>query len=70
MTHTETTLPDPSITGPCQLQASPFCTGEGVQRLDPMQMLSAETAFKGYTSACQPCYDTNADRFVAERHGR
>jgi hypothetical protein len=63
-------LPDPNITGPCQLQSSPFCEGAGVQRMDPMDMLETKTAFRGYVQACQTCYDTNAMAFMNISHGR
>lgn len=60
--------PDPRVTGPCQLQASPFCTGEGIQRLDPMDMLDASTSFARHVSACLDCYEARADRYVKEVH--
>lgn len=66
----QTTLPNPNITGPCELQSSPFCTTQGAQRMNPMDMLDTETAFRNHVFACQTCYDTNADRFVAQVHGR
>jgi hypothetical protein len=62
------TLPDPNITGPCQLQASPFCEQTGIQRMDPMDMLAPETSFAGYVSACLTCYEVRADMYVAEVH--
>jgi hypothetical protein len=64
-------LPDPNITGPCQVQASPFCEpSAGRQRMDPMDMAEPETSFRAYTMICQPCYDARADLFVATVHGR
>lgn len=63
-------LPDPNATGPCELQSSPFCTGQGAQRTNPMDMLDRETAFRDFVFACLPCYETNADRFVVQVHGR
>lgn len=63
-------LPDPNATGPCQLQASPLCLQVGGQRMDPMDMLQTETAFRGYVQTCQPCYDARADLYVATLHGR
>ena len=63
-------IPDPNVTGPCQLQASPFCTGEGIQRMDPMDMLQADTSFAGYVSACLVCYETRADLYIKEVHAR
>lgn len=64
------TLPDPNLTGPCNLQASPFCDNQGRQRLDPMDMLDAGKAFAEYTSACDICYDARADEYVSRVHGR
>ncbi len=63
-------LPDPNITGPCQSQASAFCTQVGTQRMDPMDMAETETAFRGYTQMCQPCYDAQSDEYVRVTHGR
>jgi hypothetical protein len=62
-------LPDPNITGPCQVQSSPFCEpSAGAQRMNPTDMLEIETAFQGYVQICQPCYDHQADLFIAVRH--
>lgn len=61
-------LPNPNITGPCQLQATPFCENVGIQRLDPMAMLTPETAFAVYLSACLSCYEARADQYIAEVH--
>lgn len=64
-------LPDPNITGPCQVQASPFCEpSAGQQRLNPTDMLQSATAFRASVMICQPCYDVQADLFVATTHGR
>jgi hypothetical protein len=64
-------LPDPNITGPCEVQASPFCQlSAGAQRMDPMDMASQKTAFTGYVMCCQPCYDAQADEFIRVTHGR
>ncbi len=63
------TTQDPNVTGPCQLQSSPFCEGTGWQRLNPLDMLQADTSFRTYAPACQACYDTNADAYVAALHG-
>lgn len=61
---------NPNITGPCNLQASPLCTNAGIQRMDPVDMLSTATAFRDYIMACPECYDARADEFVARVHGR
>lgn len=61
-------LPDPDITGPCQVQSSPFCTTQGQQRMNPMDMLDTETSFRVYAPICQPCYDHQADMYVAAVH--
>lgn len=63
-------MPNPTITGPCQVQASPFCTSQGIQRLDPMDMLDSATAFARHVSACLPCYEARADMYLAKVHGR
>lgn len=70
MENVTASLPDPNLTGPCNLQASPFCDNRGRQRLDPMDMLDASTAFAGHVSACDPCYEVRADQYVAQVHGR
>ncbi len=63
-------MPNPTITGPCQIQASPFCTGEGIDRMDPMDMLDRATAFARHAPICLPCYEARSDMYVAEVHGR
>lgn len=63
-------LPDPNLTGPCQLQASPFCLHVGGQVMDPMDMTRTETAFRAYVHGCLPCYEAQADEFVRVTHGR
>lgn len=64
-------LPDPNITGPCQLQASILCEpSAGRQRMDPMDMAKTETSFQGYVMCCQPCYDAQADEYIRVTHGR
>lgn len=68
MTKSESNLPNPNIVGPCNLQASPLCDNQGRQRMDPMDMLSNDTAFRGYVSACTYCYDARADAYVAQAH--
>lgn len=67
----ESALPDPNITGPCQLQVSFLCKpSEGQQRMDPMDMAAPETSFRAYVMCCQPCYDAQADEYVRVTHGR
>jgi hypothetical protein len=64
-------LPDPNITGPCELRTSILCEPElGTQRMDPMDMTQTETAFRGYVQGCQACYDQRADEFARVTHGR
>lgn len=64
-------LPDPNVTGPCQLQASILCEpSAGRQRMDPMDMAAPETSFRGYVMCCQPCYDAQADEYIRVTHGR
>lgn len=57
-------------TGPCEMQASPFCTGTGIIRLDPMSMTGCTAPFTAYAPCCQDCYDVRADMFVSQVHGR
>lgn len=66
----ETGLPQANVTGPCQIQSSILCTGEGIQRMNPLDMLARDTSFQGYASCCLPCYEANADEFVRVTHGR
>lgn len=64
-------LPDPNTTGPCQVQASVLCRpSEGIQRLNPTDMLNISTAFTSYTMCCLPCYERQADLFIEKTHGR
>jgi hypothetical protein len=63
-------LPNPNITGPCQVQSSALCTQEGIQRLNPTDMLNISTAFTSYTQMCLPCYERQSDLFIAKTHGR
>ena len=64
-------LPDPNLTGPCQLRSSVLCEpAAGRQRMDPMDMAQSETAFRGYVMCCDPCYDAQADLFIRTTHGR
>ncbi len=64
------TLPDPNITGPCEVRASLMCDGAGRQRYNPMDMAQTETSFRAFSMICQPCYDHKADAFIALTHGR
>lgn len=64
------TFPDPTIAGPCQVQSSLNCTGEGIERLNPTDMLNVNTAFTSYTQMCLPCYEHQTDGFIAKAHGR
>lgn len=63
-------LPQANVTGPCQIQSSILCTGEGIQRMNPLDMLATDTAFRDYVSCCLPCYEANSDEFVRVSHGR
>lgn len=64
------TLPDPTVTGPCQVQATFMCTGEAEgERLIPTSMLP-DALIPGplYAPMCQPCYDHLADSYLAALH--
>lgn len=64
-------IPDPNITGPCQVQSSVLCQpSEGSQRLNPTDMLNVNTAFTTYTLICPFCYEHQSDLFIAKTHGR
>jgi hypothetical protein len=63
------TLPDPTVTGPCQVQATFMCTTEAAgERLNPLAMLPGSTVPAGYVPMCQSCYDHLADAYVAAMH--
>lgn len=62
-------LPDPSVTGPCQAQATFMCTGEAAgERLNPMAMLPGSTITNAYVPMCQPCLEHLSDAYVKEVH--
>ena len=67
-------LPDPTVKGPCQAEATFMCTGEAAgERLIPQSMLPTEDRPRTgpiYQPMCQPCYDHLADAYVATVHGR
>lgn len=63
-------LPDPTVTGPCQVQATFMCTGQAAgERLIPTSMLP-DSLIKGplYAPMCLPCYEHLADAYIAETH--
>lgn len=58
-----TTLPP---LGPCQLQASPLCTGVAVtERLDPMAMAPERPAPAAVIPTCAPCFDARSQAFLS-----
>lgn len=64
-------LPDPTVTGPCQAQATFMCTGQAAgERLIPTSMLP-DSLIKGplYAPMCLPCYEHLADAYVTTLHG-
>lgn len=63
-----TSQPDPTKTGPCELQLSFACTGAGYERLDPRDMLAPETSFRTPRIICLPCYELAADHYISEVH--
>lgn len=59
---------DPAATplGPCQLQASPFCTSVAVmERLDPMAMAATDPAPAEVIPCCTTCFGARSDLFLA-----
>lgn len=63
-------LPDPTVTGPCQVQATFMCTGEAAgQRLIPTSMLP-DSPIKGplYAPMCLACYEHLADAYLTTLH--
>lgn len=56
--------PDPRIEGPCQTRLSFLCTGQGIERLDPRDMLTPETSFRTPKIQCLACYEMAADIYV------
>lgn len=63
-------LPDPTVTGPCQMQVTFMCTGEAAgERLIPTSMLP-DALIPGplYAPMCRPCYDHLADSYLAALH--
>jgi hypothetical protein len=66
----KSTLPDPTITGPCQAQAHWTCTGQAAgERLNPLAMLPGSEVPADYVPMCQPCVDHLSDAYVAAVHG-
>lgn len=62
-------LPDPTVSGPCQAQATFMCTGEARgEHLNPLAMLPGSTVSADYVPMCQPCKDHLSDRYVSEAH--
>jgi hypothetical protein len=65
----QTSLPDPTVSGPCQAQATFMCTGEARgEHLNPLAMLPGSTVSADYVPMCQPCKDHLSDRYVSEVH--
>lgn len=66
------TLPDPTATGPCQVQATFLCTQEAAgERLIPTSMLP-DSLIPGplYAPMCLPCYEHLADAYLTALHKR
>lgn len=62
-------LPDPTVTGPCQAQATFMCTGEAYgEHLNPLAMLPGSTVSADYVPMCLPCKDHLSDAYVTARH--
>lgn len=60
--------PDPTKTGPCELELSFACTGAGYERLDPRDMLTPETSFRTPRIICVECNDMAATIYIRELH--
>lgn len=62
-------LPDPTVTGPCQAQATFMCTGEARgEHLNPLAMLPGSEVSADYVPMCQPCKDHLSDQYVTQLH--
>lgn len=62
-------LPDPTVTGPCQAQATFMCTGEAVgEHLNPLAMLPGSTVSADYVPMCLACKDHLSDAYVTAVH--
>lgn len=68
MPKPEPAQPDPTKTGPCELNLSFACTGAGYERLDPRDMLAPETSFRTPKISCVCCYELAADHYIREVH--
>jgi hypothetical protein len=65
----QTTLPDPTVTGPCQAQAHWTCTGQARgEHLNPLAMLPGSEVPADYVPMCQPCKDHLSDAYVTALH--
>jgi len=62
--------PDPNVSGPCQVQASPWCEQVGTLRLNPTDMLDNEATTVNYVTMCLKCFNHQSDLFIKEVHGR
>lgn len=58
-------LPNPNVTGTCEVAVSFTCDNRGMERLNPLAMLPGSDLPNRYTRICQPCYDALADVYVA-----
>lgn len=58
------TFPNPNHTGACTVSVTFACTGNGIERLNPLAMLPNPTVKAEYTFICQPCYDTLANIYM------
>ena len=63
-----TDFPNPSVTGPCQVEVSFACVGSGIERLNPLAMLPKPTVSAKYAFICRVCYDSLADLYVRSVH--
>lgn len=62
-------LPDINAIGECEDRSSILCErSAGRLRLNPLDMLKAETSFNTYVRICDPCYGRRADEYVDAVH--
>ena len=62
-------LPDPTVTGPCQAQATFMCTGEARgAHLNPLAMLPDSKIPTDYVPMCLACKEHLSDAYVTALH--
>ena len=62
-------LPNPTVTGPCQAQATFMCTGEARgAHLNPLAMLPGSEVPTDYVPMCPACKEHLSDAYVTALH--